>query len=248
MTFFYALHAKKTKQVLLLLSVAFFTALLLFTQNSTSIPVFSQKDSPKAIYKGEKGIALTFNIAWGDKKAAQILQTLIRHKTKATFFLSGSWAERHPDLVKKMEEHHFEIGLLGYNYVDYPSMTKEEIKKDLLKAQEVFKKLQIENVKLMRAPTGYFNEEALNAAKEMNLTYVHWSIDTKDWKNPGADQIIKKTAEAKNGDIILMHASDSVKQTNSALPHIIKATQSKGKLVTASELLSNGEVKTQSIQ
>ncbi|KAB7704647.1 polysaccharide deacetylase family protein [Bacillus aerolatus] len=247
MTFFYTLHAKKTKQVLLLVSVSFFTALLLFTQNSLGIPVFSEKDSPKAIYKGEKGVALTFDIGWGDEKAAQIVQTLIRHKAKATFFLSGSWAERHPDLVKKMKEHHFEIGLLGYNYVDYTSMTKEEIKKDVLKAQEVFNKLQIEQIKLLRAPTGHFNQEALQVAEDMNLTYVHWSIDTNDWKNPGKSFILSKAKEARNGDILFMHASDSAKQTNAVLPDVIEASRSAGKLVTVSELIANGKVETKPI-
>ncbi|KMY52630.1 polysaccharide deacetylase [Bacillus sp. FJAT-27231] len=247
MTFFYTLHMKKTKQLLLLISVSFFTAILLFTQNFLSIPVFLEKEPPKAIYKGENGVALTFDIGWGDEKAAQILQTLIRHKAKATFFLSASWAERHPDLVKKMKDHHFEIGLLGYNYVDYTSMEKEEIRKDLLKAQEVFKKLQIEDVKLLRAPTGHFNQEVLKIANDMNLTYVHWSIDTNDWRNPGTSVILSKVKEAKNGDIIFMHASDSAKQTNAVLPKIIETSQSAGKLVTVSELISNGEVETKLI-
>ena len=247
MTFFYTLHMKKTKQLLLLISVSFFTAILLFTQNFLSIPVFLEKEPPKAIYKGENGVALTFDIGWGDEKAAQILQTLIRHKTKATFFLSASWAERHPDLVKKMKEHHFEIGLLGYNYVDYTSMEKEEIRKDLLKAQEIFKKLQIEEIKLLRAPTGHFNQEVLKVADEMNLTYVHWSIDTNDWQNPGTSFILSKVKEAKNGDIIFMHASDSAKQTNAILPKIIETSQAAGKLVTVSELIANGEVETKLI-
>lgn len=247
MTFFYSLHIKKTKQFLLLVSLSFFTALLLFTQNLLSIPVFLEKESPKAIYKGENGIALTFDIGWGDEKAEKILQTLIRHKVKATFFLSGSWAERHPDLVKKMEKHHFEIGLLGYNYVDYTSMEKEEVKKDLLKAQEVFKKLQIEKIKLMRAPTGHFNKQVLKIADEMNLTYVHWSVDTNDWRNPGTSLILSKVKETKNGDILFMHASDSAKQTNAALPQIVETTRSAGKLVTVSELIANGEVETKLI-
>lgn len=247
MTFFYTLHMKKTKQFLLLISVSFFTAVLLFTQSSLSIPVFSEKEPPKAIYKGENGVALTFDIGWGDEKAAQILQTLIRHKTKATFFLSGSWAERHPDLVKKMKEHHFEIGLLGYNYVDYTSMEKGEIKKDLLKAQEVFDKLQIDQIKLLRAPTGHFNQEVLQVAAELKLIYVHWSINTNDWKNPGTSSILSKVKETKNGDIIFMHASDSAKQTNAALPQIIETSRSAGKLVTVSELIANGKVETRLI-
>ncbi|WP_100332843.1 polysaccharide deacetylase family protein [Bacillus xiapuensis] len=247
MTFFYSLNAKKAKRFLLLLSVSFFTALLLFTQNFLSIPVFSSKETPKAIYKGEKGIALTFDIGWGDEKAEKIVQTLIRHKTKATFFLSGSWAERHPDLIKKMKKHHYDIGLLGYQYVDYTALTAEEIKRDILKAQEVFKKLQIEDIKLMRAPTGHFNQEVVNIADQMGMTYVHWSVDTKDWKNPGAARILAKIKEAGPGDIIFLHASDSAKQTNELLPEAIDYLSARSKIVTVSELIANGTAETKLI-
>ncbi|PAQ15103.1 polysaccharide deacetylase family sporulation protein PdaB [Bacillaceae bacterium SAOS 7] len=244
MIYFYTLNTKKTKQFLLLVAVSFFTALLLFSKNSISMPVFSSTETPKAVYKGEKGIALTFDIGWGDEKASKIVQTLIRHKTKATFFLSGSWAERHPDLVKKMKEHHFEIGLLGYRYVDYTTLTNEEIQKDLLKAQEVFKKLQIEDIELLRAPTGHFNKEVISVAEEMNLTYVHWSINTDDWKNPGSKHIMSKIKKVESGDIILMHASDSAKQTNTLLPEVIQHVSKADRMVTISQLIDNGVAET----
>ncbi|MDQ7860870.1 hypothetical protein RCO48_06885 [Peribacillus frigoritolerans] len=53
-------------------------------------PFFSTEDGPKAVYKGEKNVAITFNIGWGDEKAAPIIETLKREKIKsATFFLFG---------------------------------------------------------------------------------------------------------------------------------------------------------------
>lgn len=247
MSFFYIITANKIKNFLLIVSVSLFTALLLFTQSPASIPVISPENQPKAIYKGEEGVALTFDIGWGDEKAESILNTLIKHKTKATFFLSGSWAERHPDLVKKMVKHKFEIGILGYNYKDYTELSTQEIIKDIQRARDVFKKLQVEKIQLLRTPTGHFNKTVLKAAEEMDLTLIHWSINTNDWRNPGAAKILEAVENVQDGDIVFLHASDSAKQTNSVLPEMINGISSKNKLVTVSELISNGKVQTKLI-
>ena len=46
----------------------------------------------------------------------------------ATFFLAGSWAERHPDLVARIVKEGYEIGILGYNYEDYTELEEQKIR------------------------------------------------------------------------------------------------------------------------
>ncbi|MCP3742286.1 polysaccharide deacetylase family sporulation protein PdaB [Rossellomorea sp. BNER] len=245
MNFFYTLNAKKLKQLSLILIISFFTALFIYSGSLSILPVFSTEDGPKAIYKGEKGIALTFNVGWGDEKAEPILEELEKQGVdSATFFLSGAWAERHPELVEKMVKKGYEIGSLGYAYSDYSEMEEEKIREDILKAQEVFQKLNIKEIKLLRVPTGHFDKKTLAVAEKMGLTVVHWSVNSQDWRNPGVDEIIKNVAPSKKGDIILLHASDSAKQTKDALPSIVKQLKGKGEFVTVSELIANGKTKT----
>ncbi|MFT8319514.1 MAG: polysaccharide deacetylase family sporulation protein PdaB [Bacillus sp. (in: firmicutes)] len=248
MNIFYVLNGKSLKQFALIIVVSFFTAWFLYMENIVQVPVFSAKDGPKAVYKGEKGIALTFNIGWGDEKAEPILDTLKQEKVTATFFLAGSWAERHPDTVNRIIKDGHEIGILGYDYVDYSEIKEEKITQDLSKAKTAFEKLNIKDISLARAPTGHFNQETLNIANQYNYTLVHWSIDSKDWTNPGVDKIIKNISSAKKGDIILLHASDSAKQTAKALPAIIERLKGKhSKFVSVSEMLSNAQSKSQEI-
>jgi peptidoglycan-N-acetylglucosamine deacetylase len=248
--FFLVVNGKFFKQMSLIFITAFFAAWFLYMENISQLPVFSTKDGPKAVYRGEKDIALTFNIGWGDEKAEPILDVLKKENVKsATFFLAGSWAERHPDLVNRIVKDGYEIGILGYAYTDYSDVEDLKIKKDLSLAQESFRKLNIKNAMLLRAPTGHFDERTLNIAERYGYTVVHWSIDSKDWTNPGVKVIVENVQKAKKGDIILLHASDSAKQTAKALPQILENIRDHGlKLVTVSEMIANGNAQTTEIK
>jgi peptidoglycan-N-acetylglucosamine deacetylase len=248
--FFYVLNGKTVKQLMLIVVAAFFTAWFLYLENFIQIPAFSDKNEPKAIYKGEKDVALTFNIGWGDEKAEPILDLLKKEKVAtATFFLSGAWAERHPNLVERIVKDGYEIGILGYNYVDYTEIEEQKVRKDLAMALEAFNKLNVKNIKLARAPTGHFDQKSLKVADRLGLTLVHWSINSKDWTNPGAEAIVENVSKAKKGDIILLHASDSAKQTANALPTIIDSLNKKKlKFVSVSEMIANADSKTKEIK
>ncbi|MDR7002963.1 polysaccharide deacetylase family sporulation protein PdaB [Neobacillus niacini] len=250
MNFFYVLNGKSLKNISLILIAAFFTAWFLYMQNLAQLPVFSTKDGAKAIYRGEKDLALSFNIGWGDEKAEPILNTLKKEGVKsATFFLAGSWAERHPDIVNLIVKQGYEIGILGYAYEDYKSLEDAKIRRDISKAQEVFTKLNVKNIKLLRSPTGHFDERTLKIADRYGFTVVHWSVDSQDWTNPGVKTIVTNVEKAKKGDIVLLHASDSAKQTAKALPEIIKEIHEKGlKLVSVSEMIANGHVSSKEIK
>lgn len=250
MNFFFILNGKSLKNVSLILIAAFFTAWFLYIENLSQIPVFSTKDGAKAIYRGEKDLALTFNIGWGDEKAEPILDTLKKENIKsATFFLAGSWAEQHPDIIARIVKEGYEIGMLGYDYVDYMDLEDAKISRDISKAQEAFKKLNVKDIKLLRAPTGHFDERTLKIAKRYGYTVVHWKIDSKDWQNPGVAKIVENVKKAEKGDIVLLHASDSAKQTAKALPLILEDIRQKGlKLVSVSEMITNGEVHSEEVR
>lgn len=120
---FYVWHIKRVKQLIIILIAAFAAASFFYIQRAVPLPVFSTDTGPKAIYKGEtdsKDISLTFDISWGDERAEPILNTLKANGIKnATFFLSASWAERHPDTVARIVKDGHQIGSMGYAYKNY---------------------------------------------------------------------------------------------------------------------------------
>src|SRR5690606_28619549 len=109
-------------------------------------------------------------------------------------------------------------------------------------------KLNIKHKKILRAPNGHFDKRLLTIADRLGYSVVHWSIDTKDWKNPGIEQIVNSAKGAKNGDILFMSASDSAKQTAVALPQIIKELERKNlKFSTVTELMIDGKANSNEI-
>lgn len=154
MNHFYVWHIKRVKQLIIILIAAFAAASFFYIQRAVPLPVFSTDTGPKAIYKGEtdsKDISLTFDISWGDERAEPILNTLKANGIKnATFFLSASWAERHPDTVARIVKDGHQIGSMGYAYKNYANLESSEIKKDMNRAQTAFEKLGVKDIQLLR--------------------------------------------------------------------------------------------------
>ena len=250
---FYSINGERIKQFFIILIAALFSAILLYVE-TRDVEVLTQFTEPRAIdsvQTKEKAIALTFNISWGDKYALPILDTLKKYDlNKTTFFLSGSWAERHPDIVERIIEDGHEIGNLGFYYDHYTNLEDDQIRKDLQLSTHVLNELTKEKPTLFRPPHGSFDSRVLSLIHDFNYTVIHWSVDSHDWKNPGTNAIVKNvTKHAKAGDIVLMHASDSAKQTAKALPAIIEHFQKKGyRFVTVSELLADSDIKTKEIK
>src|SRR5690625_7256849 len=87
---------------------------------------------------------------WRDKKCHDKLYFLTEHYVTSTFFLSGEWAEKHPDIVEKIADNKHEIGMLGYRYKSYVEQEIEDVRQDLYLAQETFQKLNYDDITLLR--------------------------------------------------------------------------------------------------
>jgi len=241
MQHFYVWHWKRWKRWLAVIFFAMFTATFIWFESGGTFSVFSDK-APAALSKGsqkQNAAALTFNISWGEEKVHGILDQLAGQNVQATFFVSGEWAERHPDILKKIVDGKHELGMLGYRYKSYLDQEIGQVRKDLNHAKEVFRKLGYEKVTLLRTPSGHFNKEIIQLAEGLGFTVIQWSLNPDDWQNPGTDIIIDRVmSETSYGDIVLLHASDSAKQTADALKTVLPGLKNKGlRLTVISELI-----------
>lgn len=250
---FYVWNFKKWKRWILIITIILFTVLFLWFEQRSTFSLLSSQETPVVLTKGDPSketVALTFNISWGEEKVYDILEQLDRHDVRATFFISGEWAEKNPDILEDITDGNHELGMLGYRYKSYLEQDIEEVRKDLVQAKEIFSKLGYEDVTLLRAPHGHFNKDVVDLAKKLNFDIVHWNVNPNDWENPGKDVIIDEVLqETTNGDVILLHASDAVKQTSEALDTILPSLKNKGfSFTTLSQLFSQAEIETELIK
>jgi polysaccharide deacetylase family sporulation protein PdaB len=246
------MNGKKLKQIFVIVVAAFFAVGIGYAEKQ-NITVFKIGKQPAAVYKvdtKQKKLALTFDISWGDQRTLPILEALQKNGVrKATFFLSGDWAATHPEIVKKIADLGYEVGSQGYKHINFTRLNDDEIKASIRKTEQVLTEATNKNTKLIRTPNGDFDKRVLSIANELNYTVIQWDTDSKDWLNPGVDQIVQNVVtKAHPGDIILLHASDSCKQTHLALPGIISQLKQKGyEFATVSELLADAKVNSKSV-
>ncbi|MEI3613233.1 polysaccharide deacetylase family sporulation protein PdaB [Pseudogracilibacillus sp. SO30301A] len=252
MQHFYVFNFNKKKRFFAIVLLGLITAFFIIIEPARFLFVFS-KDQQTALTKGnidENQLALTFNISWGEEKVFDILNVLKEQDVRATFFVSGEWAERHPQIIEKITEDKHELGMLGYRYKSYLEQDIEQVRKDISYAKQVFEKLGFDDINYIRPPSGHFNKEIVKLAEDNGLEVIHWSVNPNDWENPGTKEITDHVLkEVKSGDIVLLHASDSAKQTANALQSILPHfKEEKLTFVTISELINGVQAKEKLVE
>lgn len=197
----------------------------------------------KPIYEvktDKKVVALTFDISWGNNTPMPVIEILKENNITATFFLSGPWVKQYPEIPQRIQADGHEIGSHGYRHINLSNLSKNEIKDEIMKAHNDIKEVTGVDANLIRTPNGDYNDVVIEAIHESNYEAIQWGTDSLDWMNPGVGSIIERVSKKVHpGDIILMHASDTCKQTTEALPAVINNLKNQGyEFITVSELLA----------
>ncbi|RJX29141.1 MAG: polysaccharide deacetylase family sporulation protein PdaB [Dethiobacter sp.] len=185
----------------------------------------------------EKKAAFSFDASWGATYTPTILEILRNNNIKTTFFLTGFWVEKYPDMVKKIVEEGHEIGNHTYSHPHLNSLSEEQIKTELKKVGNMILELTEKQPDLFRPPFGEYSNKVITAAEKCGYRTIQWSIDSLDWKELGKEPMVKRVTESIHpGAIILFH--NNGKYTAEALPEIIAYVKEKGyEVVPISELL-----------
>jgi len=171
-----------------------------FPQSSFYLPVISRGHTGKDI------VALTFDDGPAEPTTRQVLDVLDKHLVKATFFVSGVHALKHPEIIREIIKrghtignhslHHNSFLMLGsYNY----------LYEEAFRAQEILKEMGV-NTAAFRPPVGIISPKLPSVLNKLGMFCITFSCRAFDAGNRRienlSDTILKKV---KADDIILLH-------------------------------------------
>ena len=208
------------------------TVLVNSTYGDRELPIYS-------VQTDEKKISISFDAAWGAEDFNQIIEILDKHNVKTTFFMTGEWVEKYPECVKILVEKGHDLGNHSTSHPDMTTLTKERQKEEILKVHNAVKELTGYEMDLFRPPYGAYNNDVIRSCYENGYYPIQWDVDSLDWKDLSANEIINKVCNHKAldcGSIILCH--NGAKHTAEALDEMLTNLKNQGfEIVPISELI-----------
>ncbi|VXB93020.1 Polysaccharide deacetylase [Exiguobacterium sp. 8H] len=222
-------------------AMALFILLAMVITQSISVSAAASK-FVTSVNTTSKVVALTFDDGADGANTNKILDILAKNNVKATFFLTGSGANNHPQYIKNIAAKGHQLGNHSYTHPDFTKLAATQMKSELDRTEALIKSLTGKTTKpIFRAPFGAVNSTVLSGVGAAGYGYtIQWNIDTIDWKGLTASQINTKVqTNIKPGSIVLMHTGAGAPGTPLALPTMISQLKAKGyKFVTVSQLLA----------
>jgi peptidoglycan/xylan/chitin deacetylase (PgdA/CDA1 family) len=181
-------------------------------------------------------MSLMVNVDWGDEFIPGMLETFARYGVLATWFPTGRWATRAPELTREIAAAGHELGNHGGWHGMASQMGTTEVRRLISEGEVAIHRASGQRPRIFAPPAGDVNERAVAVANELGYKTVLWTIDTIDWQRPAPSVIIERVvSRAQPGALVLMHPT---KPTAEALPAILEQLLSLGyELVTVSQLL-----------
>ncbi len=191
--------------------------------------------------------ALTFDDGPGPS-TPDVLDALAREGVRATFFVLGRQAERHPDTVRRIAAEGHQIANHGYDHGILIFRGAAHVRDQLARCEAAVAAAAGPDAMspLFRAPHGFRGPATAPAARRAGYRVAAWTRGVFDSAEPGAAAIARRATRAlEPGTILLLHDADGWaperprQQTADALGDICRAARARDlELVTLDELLA----------
>ncbi|MBL8925048.1 MAG: polysaccharide deacetylase family protein [Pseudonocardia sp.] len=167
---------------------------------------------PVAVQRPATGplVALTFDDGPSPQRTGYVLEVLRQKGVTATFFLQGSNAAAHPDLVRRIRDEGHVIGNHSYTHPTFPELTREQTREEITRTSQVLTEITGTAPSLFRYPHGASSAATDEVLKEEKLSggvLWHWDSNLQgDFECPGAARVQEFIlTEATDQAAILLH-------------------------------------------
>ncbi|MEV6318104.1 polysaccharide deacetylase family protein [Streptomyces sp. NPDC051776] len=186
----------------------------------------------------EKVVALTFNAAWNEEGLDTVLSALREQQAPATFFLTGDFAERLPDAVRRIAAAGHGIGNHSHTHPHFGDLTPAGRAAEVNAADEALREASgTEPLPFFRFPYGDTTPGQIAEVNGLGYADIEWTTDTNGYLGPAGGMTVEKVLDRAldaltPGEIIQMHIGQGTGEgpvlDAEALPDIIDAVRARG--------------------
>ena len=198
-------------------------------------------------------VALTFDDGPDPEWTPAILDILKARGVKATFFVVGSEAERHPEIIRRIVAEGHEIGNHTFTHPNLAEAPPALVRLELNATERLIESLTGRSTTLFRPPYNADSRPAnlrelmpVEIAQSLGYMTILENVDPRDWQKPKKNRLVERVkTELPRGNIVLLHDGGGDRSaTVAALPAILDYLKERGnRVVLISDLLGLDEKK-----
>ena len=183
-----------------------------------------------------RSVALTFDDGPHPEATPAILACLNELGLRATFFVVGEQAVRHPAAAREIVAAGHELALHGHRHLPHALVPPRLVMRDLARGREEIEAILGGRLGAVRAPFGAASLATLRFASRHGLVVAGWSRWGWDWASWATPASIARclTRDVGAGDVLVLHDSDayaapgSWRRTAAALPMVADTLSRRG--------------------
>lgn len=202
------------------------------------------------VHTERKAVALTFDDGPNPTVTPTLLDLFERHGARATHFMVGALAERHPALVAEVVARGHAVANHTYTH---PSMATLDRKQQLEEVRRGEAALGAYATGLFRPPYGHLDVGGARAIRRSGMELVTWRAHVRDWEPATSAVLAERLRKAiAPGNVVLLHealytvehpGADDRGPLLEALDEVLGELAGAVAFVTVPELLELGPVR-----
>ncbi|WP_051552272.1 polysaccharide deacetylase family protein [Nocardioides sp. URHA0020] len=153
-------------------------------------------------------VALTFDDGPSPSITPRLVRLLHRRGVPATFFMIGTYADAHPEVVRMVDRAGFAIGNHTWAHEDLTTRTGAQIRRSVHDTRRALVRAGVRPTTLVRPPYGAMDEHVRTVLVHQGYTPVLWTVDPRDWAGASTPQIERRVLRGvrpHRDDVVLQH-------------------------------------------
>lgn len=175
------------------------------------------------IARAHRMLYLSFDDGPHPQHTPRLLDLLAGHGIRATFFLIGERAQRHPALVRRIVAEGHRLGNHSWSHPDFERIGRDERREQVERTRRLLREFDGRDRHDFRPPRGAMPAGLLLDCLRRGQRLAYWSYDSLDYSHRDPAELVANVLRepVEAGDVILMHddSDHSRRMLQALIPH-----------------------------